>query len=209
MEVAVLGIGNIGSTLARKWAKAGHEVMAGVRDVNAPKAKAFLTPGDANLSLGTLEQAIHFGEIVLFAIPGAAVEAVVAAHARELDGKIIIDATNNVGADEMSGLGAFTAHTPTAKVFRAFNTLGWENFAEPKFGQLQADLFYCGPDETPARQAVERLIADIGLNPMYVGGLEQVPLLDALTRLWFSLAMGQKMGRHLAFKVLTTAGPSR
>jgi predicted dinucleotide-binding enzyme len=209
MEVAVLGIGNIGSILARKWAKAGHEVMAGVRDVNAPKAKAFLAPGDANLSLGTPEQAIAFGEVVLFAIPGAAVAAVIAAYAAELDGKIIIDATNNMGAGEMSGLEIFTARTPRAKVFRAFNSLGWENFAEPQFGQLQADLFYCGPDEAPARQAVERLIADIGLNPVYVGGLEQAPLLDALTRLWFSLAVGQKMGRHLAFKVLRPTGPSR
>jgi predicted dinucleotide-binding enzyme len=159
--------------------------------------------------MGTLEQAIAFGEIVVFAVPGAAMEPIVAAHAGALAGKIIIDATNNIGAADISSIGAFMAHTPTARVFRAFNTLGWENFAEPQFGPLQADLFYCGPDEAPARPAVEQLIQDILLNPIYIGGLEQVPVLDGVLRLWFSLAVGQKMGRHLAFKVLTPASSSR
>jgi hypothetical protein len=208
MNIAILGIGKIGSTLGRKWAKTGHNVMAGVRDMNAPNAQALLTSSGDNLSLGTLDQAIAFAEIVVFAVPGTAVASIVEAHAGAIDGKIIIDATNNIGATEMSGIGTFTAQTPTAKVFRAFNTLGWENFAEPQFGNLQADLFYCGPDEPQTRQAVERLIADIGLNPMYVGGLEQVQLLDAVVRLWFSLAVGQKLGRHLAFKVLTSPGVS-
>jgi predicted dinucleotide-binding enzyme len=193
MNIAILGIGKIGSTLGRKWAKTGHNVMAGVRDMNAPNAQALLTSSGDNLSLGTLDQAIAFAEIVVFAVPGTAVASIVEAHAGAIDGKIIIDATNNIGATEMSGIGTFTAQTPTAKVFRAFNTLGWENFAEPQFGNLQA---------------VERLIADIGLNPMYVGGLEQVQLLDAVVRLWFSLAVGQKLGRHLAFKVLTSPGVS-
>lgn len=49
---------------------------------------------------------------------------------------------------------------------------------------------------------MEGLIADVGLRPARVGGLDQMQLLDGVLRLWFALAIGQKMGRHLAFKLL-------
>ncbi|HJZ48895.1 MAG TPA: NAD(P)-binding domain-containing protein [Roseiflexaceae bacterium] len=209
MKVAVLGIGNIGGTLSRKWARAGHEVMCGVRDVQSPKAQAFLASGEANLAIDTLDRAIAFGEVVVFAVPGSTVEAIVSAQAPALAGKIIIDATNNMRADALSSLAVFAARTPTSKVFRAFNYLGWENFAEPHFGDLQADLLYCGPDEPQARQAVEGLIADIGLRPLRLGDADHAHLLDALLRVWFALATEQHMGRHLAFKVLTPSDASR
>ena len=122
----------------------------------------------------------------------------------ELRPRIIIDATNNVRAADMSNVDLLTASSPRARVFRAFNSLGWENFAQPQDGDLQADLFYCGPDEADVRSAVEQLIWDVGLRPIRLGGLDQAALLDAVTRLWFALALGQKIGRHLAFIVLTT-----
>jgi 8-hydroxy-5-deazaflavin:NADPH oxidoreductase len=203
MNVAVLGSGNIGGTLGQKWASAGHHIMYGVRDVQAPKAQALLASSTANIAIDTLASAIAFGEVVVFAVPSSAVDAVVDAHAPALADKIIIDATNNIGADTMSHLPTFAARTPTASVFRAFNYLGWENFAAPQFGTLQADLFYCGPDVPQARQVVEQLISDIGLRPVRVGGAERVQLLDGLLRLWFTLAVEQQMGRHLAFKLLT------
>ena len=204
MKVTVLGSGNIGGTLSKKWAAAGHEVMVGVRDVNSPKARAVLGAGARNLSLAAMGQAIAFGEVIVFAIPGTAVEAVVDAHAEILNRKVIIDATNKIGVAEMNSFATFAAKTPEARVFRAFNSLGWESFAEPRFGSTQADLFYCGPDDRNARAAVAQLIADIGLRPVSVGGPDQVQLVDSITRLYFTLAMGQKMGRHLAFKILTT-----
>jgi predicted dinucleotide-binding enzyme len=203
MKVAVLGIGNIGGTLGKKWASAGHEIVHGVRDVQAPKVQAFLAGGQGGISVDTLGAAITFGEVVVFAIPGPAVAAVVDAHAPALAGKIIIDATNNMRAEVLNSLATFASRAPAASVFRAFNYLGWENFAEPRFGELQADLFYCGPDTPQARAVVERLIADVGLRPIRVGGAEHAHLLDSLLRLWFALAAEQRMGRHLAFKLLT------
>jgi predicted dinucleotide-binding enzyme len=62
-------------------------------------------------------------------------------------------------------------------------------------------MFYCGP-EGQARQAVERLIADVGLRPIRAGDLEQAHLVDNLGALWVRLAFGEKMGRKLAFKLL-------
>ena len=56
--------------------------------------------------------------------------------------------------------------------------------------------------ELPFSQ-VEQLIADIGLRPVWVGGPEYTPTVDAIASLWFALALKQGRGRHLAFKLLT------
>jgi predicted dinucleotide-binding enzyme len=138
---------------------------------------------------------------VLIALPGGAVESLAQEYATELNGRIILDAANRVGEDAMHNLTALQQHAQEAHLYRAFNTLGWENFAEPTFDGIQADLFYCGP-EGDTQTIVEQLISAIGLRPMYLGGIEQAGLLDSMTALWFTLALRQKKGRHLAFKVL-------
>jgi 8-hydroxy-5-deazaflavin:NADPH oxidoreductase len=139
--------------------------------------------------------------VVLIALPGGVVEPTAQKYAAELSGRIIIDAANRMGEDSMHNLAPFQQHAPQAQLYRAFNSLGWENFAEPIFNGIQADLFYCGPDGE-ARPIVEQLISDVGLRPVYLGGVEQMGLLDSIASLWFTLAFGQKKGRHLAFKVL-------
>lgn len=100
----------------------------------------------------------------------------------------------------MNSLAPISERAPGARVFRAFNNLGWENFANPTFGDVQADLFYAGP-EGEALATAERLISDIGLHPVRLGDVDQAPLVDSVTRIWFALA--KQHGRHLAFKVLT------
>lgn len=200
MRIAILGARNIGGTLGRKWVQAKHEVMFGVRDLSKPETQSLVKELEAKL--GTLAEAIAFGEVVVFAIPGSAMEATIHAHASALAEKIVVDTANNMGAAVRNSLAAFSAHVPTAQVFRAFNNLGWENFAQPNFGSVQADLFYCGPTGV-AQTRVEQLISEVGLRPVWVGGLEQTAIVDALGGLWFALALGQRRGRHLAFKLLT------
>ncbi len=200
MKIAIIGAGNVGRTLGAKWAQAGHEIVFGVRDPQSPKTRRNRAAAGGSTKVDSIAGALAFGEIVLLAVPGSAVESIIMAHASALNRKIILDATNNVRAAEMSAVPILTTRTPQAQVMRAFNTLGWENFAQPVMSGLQADLFYCGLDDATARRAAEQLITDIGLRPVYVGGLDQVAVLDNLTRLWFVLS--QKMGRHLAFKLL-------
>lgn len=201
MEIAVLGAGNIGGTLGKKWALAGHTVTFGVRQPDDPKLHSWIAESGAKAQAATLAAAIERGEVVLFAIPGPTMEAAIQEHAQALHGKIIIDAANKVGGAVMNSLEAFARYVPTAQVFRAFNNIGWENFEDPRFGDLSADLLYCGPDG-PVRASVEQLIGAVGLRPVWLGGPEQAGLVDAVTRLWFTLANGRGMGRHLAFKVL-------
>ncbi|GAB4578005.1 MAG: hypothetical protein Fur0022_07370 [Anaerolineales bacterium] len=202
MDIAILGAKIIGSTLAKKWVAAGHRVRFGVRSPHNPEVQTLVQSLGGNASVTVIAEAIAFGSVVVFAIPGGAMDATIAEHAAALDGKIIVDAANRVGAAVMNSAASFAAHVPTAQVFRAFNALGWENFETPRFGDVQADLFYSGP-AGEGQTRVEQLIAEVGLRPVWVGGPEQTPLVDALGRLWFALALNQSRGRHLAFKMLT------
>jgi len=65
---------------------------------------------------------------------------------------------------------------------------------------VQVDLFYCG--DAAAREVADRLIADVGLRPVYVDGLDAAATVDGVARLWFALAFGQGHGRRIAFKLL-------
>ena len=199
MKIGILGAGKIGGTLGRKWAVAGHQLAFGVRNTTNPDALALTQSLGAALT--TSAEAIAFGDVIVFALPGPAMAEMIAGNAAALNGKIVIDTANKLGSAVFNSFAEFAMHSPQAQTFRAFNTLGWENFAEPMFGSVQADLFYAGPEGQP-QSLVEQLIADVGLRPVRVGGPAQVAVVDAITSLWFALAMGQKRGRHLAFKVL-------
>lgn len=201
MKICVLGSGNIGGTLGHKWAQRGHQVTFGVRDPQADKVNDLLSETGDNVSAAAPLDAVQGADVVLVAIPGSTVADLARKLGGRLDRRIIIDATNNVGQREMNNLSALSEQAPNATFYRAFNALGWENFADPMIDGTQVDLFFCG-DDGADRSKVEQLIADIGLRPVYVGGRDQTPVLDSLTRLWFALALAQGRGRHLAFKML-------
>jgi len=202
MNITILGAGNVGGAIGKKWAAAGHKVVFGVRDAGSPKVAALLNSISGQARAESVANALAFGGVLLIAIPHDAVAATVATHADALAGKIVVDATNKFGAPVVNNLAIIRQAVPTAKLFRAFNSLGWEVFARPQFGETSADHFYCGPDDAH-RPLVEQLIAEVGVRPVWVGGLETAPVVDALGTLWVTLAFQRGMGRHLAFKMLT------
>ena len=202
LRIAVLGAGNIGGTLGRKWALAGHKISFGVNNPDSDRAQALRAELGTKVTIGSVVDVLADSDVVVMALPGKAMDETITKHAAQLDGKIIIDTANKMGGGPMNSFATFQTHTPHARVFRAFNTLGWENFADPVFDGIQADLFYCGPDGD-ARAVAEQLIVDVGLRPMRLGDVDQVGLVDSVGSLWFALALGQGKGRHLAFKVLS------
>jgi predicted dinucleotide-binding enzyme len=202
LNVAVLGAGKIGGTIGRKWVNAGHQVTFGVSDPDGKNAQALRDDLGDRAKIGTLADALSSNpDVVFMAIPGGAMESTIAEYANQLDGRIIIDSANRMGAPVMNRFAALQQYTPQARIYRAFNTYGYENFANPEYNGTQADLFFCG---TPgdSQVSVEQLISEVGLRPVYLGGVDQVGTVDGLTSVWFALALGQGKGRHLAFKVL-------
>jgi 8-hydroxy-5-deazaflavin:NADPH oxidoreductase len=196
-KIAVIGAGQVGRTLAAAWVKAGYQVAIGSRHpetASVPAGAAVTEP------LPALEEA----GVVVYAIPGAAMADTLAAHTVALDGRIVIDATNNMGAGpDLSGL----RYLPDGVLgFRAFNSVGWDVMADPVIGGQAADLFFAGPDGD-SRQVVGRLIADVGFRPAYLGGSPAAfAAVEGAAGLWFALAIGRGLGRHLAFRALTDSG---
>ena len=202
MKIGIIGVGNIGTTLGRIWVEAGHEVVFGVRATRAPKVLDLLDSLGGKAKGRQVDRAIASAEVVLLAIPGTAVSELVRRYSAELSGKIIVDATNSFGQPEMHNMVVLEGSLPNTPVFRAFNTLAWETLANPRFGEEQADLFYCG-EIGDARETIEGLIRDVGLRPIYVGGSEAAPLLDNMTRLSYTLVLQQGYSRRTAFRLMT------
>jgi predicted dinucleotide-binding enzyme len=96
LRIAILGAGDIGGTLGRKWASAGHSIAFGVKDPSSERAQSLRKDlGDA-VFIGSPAEALAKGDIVLLAVPGSVVNDLIATHGQLLDHKVIIDATNQI-----------------------------------------------------------------------------------------------------------------
>ena len=199
-NIAVIGSGIIGRTLATRFAQAGHAVTFGARTPDNPDLAAFAAGIGARVT--GIAAAIDGAHVVLLAINGPAVAEAVPAFGTLLDAKIVIDATNHVGGPSMNALAVLAEHAPGARLFRAFNSLGWENFADSSYGEDDGDMLYSGPDGQ-ARTTVAELIDATGLRPIWVGDNDKARLVDNFVALWFTLAFERGWGRNLGFKLLT------
>jgi hypothetical protein len=189
VKIAIIGAGFIGSTLGRALSASGHEVSYGSRHADNGA-------GGVNGTVAPVEQAVADAEVVILAVPGAAVAELTAEHGDSLAGKLVIDATNQMGAETSNA----RASLPTSvRYARAFNTLGGENMADPVFADGRADMFFSAPEVD--RATVETVIKGVGLRPVYVGE-DQEALIDALFQLWIALAIKQGRGRRLALRLL-------
>jgi predicted dinucleotide-binding enzyme len=184
MDIAVIGTGFIGSTLGGALERAGHRVTYGSR---RPQTGA---------GVATVSDALTMKDVVILALPGAAVADLVKSDGERLAGKLVIDATNQMGAPVANARAALPT---TIRYARAFNTLGGENMADPIFEGGPADMFFSGP--AADRGVVEDVIAAVGLRPIYLGDNEEA-LVDSLFQLWVTLAIKQGRGRRLALRLL-------
>jgi predicted dinucleotide-binding enzyme len=205
MDIAIIGAGNIGGTLGRKWAASGHRITFGVRDPHKSEVERLVADLGPDAGAMLIADAVARGEVVLFAIPGRIMAETVSALDGAIDGKVVFDATNNIGAGAFNSISALSSVAPRAHIYRAFNTYGWENFETPVFGGTAADLLYAGPDGEP-RNVAERLISEVGLRPVWLGGLDRAGLVDSLLPVWFTLSSERGFGRHFAFKILSADG---
>ena len=189
MRIAVIGKGNIGGTLGSKWRAAGHDVVYGTRDGSGR--------GPGGVPVRSIGDALKDAEVVLLAVPGQAVPDVVSEQGAALAGKVVIDAVNRMGAPEFDSRALIAAAAPSARYVRAFNSLGWENFADPLPG---TNLFFAADPE--ARAVAEELISAAGLDPAFIGDATATPTIDALLPLWAAL-VGQDSGnRKLALCIV-------
>ncbi len=191
MEIAVIGTGFIGSILGRALAGAGHQVTFGSRHPEEENAAE-----GTSASVAPVGDALARADVVILAIPGAAVSELSAQHGDALVGKVVIDATNQMGQPIANSRASLPA---AVRYVRAFNTLGGENLANPVFADGPADMFFSAPEAD--RSVAETIIEGVGLRPIYVGEDQEV-LIDALFQIWIALAITQGRGRRLALRLI-------
>ncbi|HKB57664.1 MAG TPA: NADPH-dependent F420 reductase [Lacunisphaera sp.] len=209
MNIAIIGAGNAGGALGKAWAKAGHTIVFGVRDPAAGKTKPPLAEIGGAATSRTVPEAVRGADVIVLATPWDAVPAVINAMG-DVRNKIIIDCTNplslNAEGSLSLSLGSSTSGAEEvarlatgARVAKAFNTYGWENFADssyPGYGDLKPVMFYCSDDDD-AKEVVVKLAKDLGFEPLDTGGLGMARSLEPLALLWIRLAV--RRGRNPNF----------
>jgi 8-hydroxy-5-deazaflavin:NADPH oxidoreductase len=173
MKITVIGRGNVGGGLAKRWQAAGHEVTAIGRD-----------GGDA-----------ADADVVVVAVPSSSI-ADALASVSGLEQKTTIDTTNAFGGrdEEHESLAHQVKSIVGGATAKAFNI----NFAV-LYDKLDEQPekpgnFYVAEDE--AREVTEQLVRDAGYDPINVGGLENARLLEDQIDFIMAVAKG---GRGQSF----------
>jgi predicted dinucleotide-binding enzyme len=208
MNIGIIGSGNVGGTLGKRWAQGGHTVVFSSRTPGSDEMKRLVAQAGATALAATLADTVAAADVLLLATPWPATQAMLAA-AGDMTGKTLIDATNPLLPD-LSGLEAGTttsggemvaAWARGAKVVKAFNSIGSSIMADAKLRGASALLFYCGDDED-AKGTVHDLAAELGFDAEDAGALTQARLLEPLALLWISLAFTRGFGREFAFQII-------
>ncbi|PYK54568.1 MAG: F420-dependent NADP oxidoreductase [Verrucomicrobia bacterium] len=182
MRIGIVGTGNMGQALGLRWARAGHEVLFGSRDLK--KAKAIAADGSVSTQAGDFDAAAAFGEVVLYTVrdyfPSQLLK-----EPQALSGKIVIDCNNSaiLGLDipdpkNRPGIHFTTpvpshaerlaADAPGARVVKAFNTMA-------------SQVIELGQDQLAHRHVSVFLLAEeLGFIGVDCGGLERAQLVEAV-----------------------------
>ncbi|WP_299532534.1 NAD(P)-binding domain-containing protein [Ulvibacterium sp.] len=176
-RIGVIGSGNMGGQLGRLWAKAGYEVMFSSRN---PEGLKLLVEDLKNARVGTVEDTIDFGDVIVLAINYGTLQQVID-KLKDRD-KTIIDLTNPVywtanktlAKVNLNGKSAgenLQAILPKAKVIKAFSSHYAASLQEGH-REYPIAVFYTTDFEIN-KELAERLISDIGFEPLFYGGLER------------------------------------
>jgi predicted dinucleotide-binding enzyme len=167
MNITVIGRGNVGGGLARRWQHAGHTVTELGRD-----------GGDA-----------ADADVVLVAVPsGVIAEAL--AKVTGLDGKVAIDATNAFGGrdEAYESLAQQVKSIIGGPVAKAFNVNFAALYDQIDQQRVRPSQLYAADDG--AREVTQQLIRDAGFEPAYAGGLENARGLEDFIGLAFAINQG-------------------
>lgn len=197
MRIAILGAGNVGGGLGKAFTAVGHDVVFGVRDPESTKTLAALADIPEVIAVSPSE-AVDGADVIVFALRPVAITATVA-DLPPLGGRIVIDAMNRLGG------GATTSTTqdlaallPGAKLAKAFNTIGFENYTTAAARTVPVAMFVAG-DDPDAKRAAMALASEIGFRPEDAGGIANAKVLEDMVLVW--MALTQVHGRNVGFAI--------
>jgi predicted dinucleotide-binding enzyme len=195
MKIGIIGTGNMGRALGLGWARGGHDVVFGSRDLT--KAKAIAAKGSASTQAGDFDAAAEFGEVILYTIRDR-FPSTVLKEPQTLSGKIVIDCNNSaiLGLDvpdpeKRPGIHFTTpipshaellaADAPRARVVKAFNTMASQliELDRDELVRRRVSVFLCS-DDAEAKSVVKELAEELGFVGVDCGELERAQLVESV-----------------------------
>lgn len=190
MRIAIIGVGNVGSALARACVGTGHEVALSARHAEHAAKVAADVGGRA---AGSNVDAVEGADMVVLAVPSTAVASILDEITDRIAGKILVDPTNPTSVDYTEVLSAsgsladaIQVLAPEASVVKAFNTIFASRIVDPVIDGVPLDGFYAGDDEA-AKSAVAELLAALGFRPIDAGQLPAARALELMAVLHINL----------------------
>ena len=185
LNIGIIGSGRIGGAVGLRWAEAGHQILFSSR--NPGELTDLVEGAGGNARAGYPPEAAEFGDVVLIAVPYAALPQVGRDFSGLMQGKIVIECGNPVPnrdgpmAEEAVAKGTGVASAeflPGVRLVRAFNAIaaGTVNREAHREGELIA-IPIAGDDEEAVAVATQ-LVVDSGFDPVVVGGLDRAREFD-------------------------------
>jgi 8-hydroxy-5-deazaflavin:NADPH oxidoreductase len=202
MKIAIIGSGNVGGALAQRWVKAGHSVLIGAQFPLSEKNIELATKIGED-RFGAIANVVKQSEVILIAIPPLAIFDILE-QIGDVNGKVIIDATNAVmkHPEPYKTVYDCIADKTKADVVKCFNSTGFENLLNPIYHGEAIDMFMAGESEK-AKKVTKQLALDAGFaDCIDFGNSGKVELLEQFALSWINLAIMQRQGRNIAFKML-------
>jgi predicted dinucleotide-binding enzyme len=180
MRIGIIGSGHIGSTTARLFAAAGHEVI--IANSRGPESLAELVADLVpNARAATVRDAAQSAEVILVAVP---LRAYADLPAEAFAGKVVIDANNyypqrdgeiaELESGETTSSELLARHLAGARVVKSFNTMNFNPLgSEGRPGAPRAErlAIYLAGDDVQAKEIVAGLIDEIGFAAVDTGSL--------------------------------------
>jgi 8-hydroxy-5-deazaflavin:NADPH oxidoreductase len=173
VRIAVLGTGTVGQTIGTKLVELGHDVTMGSRTAGNEKARDWVSAAGGGAAQATFEEAASGAELVFNCTGGAvALDALQAAGAANLSGKIVVDVSNPLDFSQGRPPTLTVCNTdsvgeqiqrefPDARVVKTLNTVNTAVMTNPAGVPGQHNLFMSGNDED-AKTTVKGILGDFG-----------------------------------------------
>jgi predicted dinucleotide-binding enzyme len=188
VQIAIIGVGNVGSALARAGKAAGHSVVLSARH---PDHAEKIADEFGVVAAGSNSEAVQDADMVVLAVPATAVAGILDDIAELVVGKILVDPTNSTDPEVLQKPSASLAEAvvllaPGARVVKAFNTVFASRLNNAVIDGIPLDGFYAG-DDPDAKAAVAQLLAHMGFRPVDTGELLTARALELMAYLNITL----------------------
>lgn len=195
------GTGPHGRGLALRLRESGHRVLLGSRDAARAAEVVAELPGPLAAAPGTVvgvtnDEAATGGAVVIVTTPWDGFEAVGAAHASDLAGKLVICCANPLRFDGGGPMPVRLEDGSAAQLLQrlcpdAHVVSGFQNVSAVKLGDLDAklegDVLLCGDDQDAITASAELVDAIDGLRALNAGPLRLSGIAEDLTVLLISM----------------------